>query len=46
MQNQTGNGISDRKLATTPPILPDEVPVTQAMDTRGIWDEAGVPPYL
>ena len=35
MANHTGKGISDRKLAITPPILPDEAPVTQAMDTMG-----------
>ncbi len=41
MANHTGKGISDRKLAITPPILPDEAPVTQAMDTMGTGDEAG-----
>ena len=46
MANHTGKGISDRKLAITPPILPDEAPVTQAMDTMGTWDEAGASPYV
>ena len=41
MANHTGKGIPDRTLAITPPILPDEVPVTQTVNAMGTWYEAG-----